>query len=83
MANIKKLEPGQIVYSIERQRMGNTTVKYNECYPVRILAIHPEEGFVIASWNHNKPEKFYEGAIKKWKVKEPEVKETIYGTDSY
>jgi hypothetical protein len=65
MASINRLVPGQIVYSIERQKMGNTTIKYNALYTVRIVEVNTDRGFVMASWNGNPPKEFYERGVKK------------------
>ena len=81
MASISRLKPDQIVYSVERQKMGNTTISYGALYQVRILEVH--EDHVIAFWNCNRPQKFYESSIKKWRVNEPKPKHTVMGIASY
>jgi uncharacterized protein YcnI len=83
MATITKLVPGQVVYSIRRQKMGNTTVSYNACYTIKIVSINIEAGSVVASWNGNRPQTFYSKSIKSWKVKEPVPKTKIFGMQSY
>ena len=83
MASINRLKPGQVVYEIRRQRMGNTTVSCGNLYKVKIIEVNKEKGYVIASWNSNIPEKFTERDIKHWRVSEPKPKKTIFGTDSY
>lgn len=83
MANIKKLQPGQLVYSIENQKMGNTKVSIRALYTVRIKEINLERGFVMASWNSNPPTKFHEISIRKWKTERPEPKKKVLGMDSY
>jgi hypothetical protein len=49
MADIKKLKPGQLVYSVETQKLGNTELSIRALYRVRILEVNLEIGFVIAS----------------------------------
>lgn len=83
MANIKKLKPGQIVYSIETQKLGSTKLSIRALYTVRIVKVNLEIGFVIASWNTNTPQKFYETSVKKWKTERPEPKKKVMGEDSY
>lgn len=74
MATISKLKPGQIVYSVERRRMGNTTLTTISVYDVRIIEVH--ERHVTASWNGNRPQDFYRHEIGHWKVKKPITVET-------
>ncbi|OBQ29029.1 MAG: hypothetical protein AN483_12875 [Aphanizomenon flos-aquae MDT14a] len=83
MADIKKLKPGQLVYSVETQKLGNTELSIRALYRVRILEVNLEIGFVIASWNSNPRQKFYETSIKKWKTERPEPKKKVMGLDSY
>jgi hypothetical protein len=49
MASINRLKPGQIVFSIERQRMGKTTIKRNFLFEVTIVGVNLEERYVMAS----------------------------------
>ncbi len=81
MASINRLKPGQIVYSVERVKMGNVKMSYGALYKVEIVEVH--EDHVIASWNGNSPRKFGEASIKKWKVKQPKPKYRVLGIDSY
>ena len=81
MASINRLKPGQVVYDIQRQKMGNTTVSRGVLYEVKILEVH--EDFVLASWNSNKPQKYFLRSIQAWRVKKPEPKGTIFGLPNY
>lgn len=71
MASIKTLKVGQIVWSVIRQKVGNTTMIRDAVFPVKIISIDLENGTVVASWNGNRPTTCYEREIKNWKVKEP------------
>ena len=68
---IKKLQPGQVVYSVERHGLGNTTLKTSCVYKIKILEIDPDNQWVLASWNGNSPSKFYENAVGKWRENQP------------
>jgi hypothetical protein len=83
MATISRLKPGQVVYSLERQRMGNTTMTIKVCYSIQITEIDPDQKWVMASWNSNPPRRFYERSVRKWKIKKPEPKGTIMGGIAY
>lgn len=81
MATISRLKPGQIVWRVLRRKMGNTTVSCGDLFQGKIVEVH--EDHVIASWNGNKPEKFYPHQIKNWKVNRPEPKSYIMGRPNY
>jgi hypothetical protein len=83
MASINRLKPGQIVFSIERQRMGKTTIKRNFLFEVTIVGVNLEERYVMASWNGNTPKKFLPQDVKKWRVNRPEPKGKTLGHDTY
>jgi len=87
MPTISKLSPGQTVYSVERRRMGNTTISRGACFSVYVIEVHPSVNgsvpFVIASWNSNPSRKFYEKSFKKWKLVKPEPKGSVLGMKDY
>ena len=78
MATLNKLVVGQIVYSVQRRRMGNTTLSREAVFPVRIVSIDLEKRCVTASWNYNPPSRFGERHVNKWRLKEP-AKKKIFG----
>ncbi len=83
MASIKRLKPGQVVYSIESHKMGNTTITTRSLYQVEIIEVNEELGYVVASWNGNEPKRYFEHSIAKWRVKKPTSKRFIFGSPSY
>lgn len=83
MASINRLKPDQIVWTLIRRRMGNTTATRQDLFSVRIIEVHVEEGYVIASFNGNKPDRYGLINIKKWRVKKPEPKGTRMGYPYY
>jgi hypothetical protein len=84
MATITRLKAGQIVWDLQRNTAGNTTMKRDDLYEVKIIKVNLEENHVIASWNGNKPRRYNEREIKKWRVKEPVPKgKDIFGGDRY
>lgn len=68
---LKKLKPGDTVYSIHRYKMGNTTIKTVGYYPVKIVSVDEEKRRVTASQNHNPPTTFYEKQWSKWHAEKP------------
>lgn len=85
MATISRLQPGQIVWQVVRQKMGNTRSTRGALFSLKIIEVHidADPPYVVASWNHNKPEQYYERSVKKWRVKKPEPKGTVFGMPSY
>lgn len=78
MATLKRLKLNQVLYSVRKQRAGNTKVWRTAIFEVKILEINVEEGYVQASVNHNPPQKYQEMHVKKWRVKKPEKKESLW-----
>jgi len=83
MASISKLVPGQILYSLERQRMGNTMVSRTALYTVKVESIAEDKQSIMASWNSNPAREYLEFQVKKLRVKRPEPKRMILGFPSY
>lgn len=77
MATLSKLAVGQTVYSVERRRMGNTTIVREAAFSVRIVSIDMEKRCVMASWNGNPPKRFSERHVTKWRLTEPSKKKIL------
>ncbi len=71
MATISKLKSGQLLYSVTRVKMGNTTMSRLAVHPVKVIEIDPDGMFVLASWNSNPARKYFPGQVAKWKVNMP------------
>lgn len=72
MVAITALKPGDIVYDVVSQRMGNTRVRRKAVYDVRIVEVAEDHSYVMASWNGNPPRRFAGRQIAKWRRTEPE-----------
>ena len=57
MIDIKKLTPGQKLWDIKRNTGIDAFRSKWSHWPVVIQEVNIEEGWVIASWNGNRPEK--------------------------
>ena len=75
---ISALSAGQLVYSVEKTTMGNTSLKTISVYPVTVTEVR--ETSVMASWYGNAPRRFSEAAVKKWKVEKPVLVSNGFGT---
>ncbi len=71
MAAFKNIKPGQILFTVSRHRMGNTTASTVAVHKVSVESVDEETQTVIASWNSNKSRKYYPSEYSKWKVREP------------
>lgn len=74
MPALSKIKVGQVLYTVSRQGMGNTTMTRMAVHPVQVHEIDLEKRKVFASWNYNPPQWFHEHRVLKWKVKKPEQK---------
>lgn len=84
MAAISRLKAGQIVWDLQRKKAGNTSTKLDCLYQVKIIEVHLESSFVIASWNGNSPKRFNEKSVKKWRVVKPASKgKDAFGRNYY
>ena len=83
MADIAKLKVGQVLYDVQRMKMGNTDIKIGRLYQVIITEIDTELKWVLARWNHNPDRKYYQSQVKHWKTKEPKSKGKIWGQPNY
>jgi len=76
---IEKLKPGDVVYSVQRRKMGNTTIGTTVVYPVQIISIDPENRFVIASVNGNPPREYFQRQLATWRKEKPVLIRGILG----
>lgn len=74
MASLKKIEAGQVLWSVKKHKMGNTSISTQSLYPVKVIEVNLDEGFAIVSWNGNAPVKYRENQIRALKVNKPEKK---------
>ena len=78
MATITNIKPDQILYCIQRQKMGNTSVSIGSLYKLKVIEVDLDKNRVLASWNGNPPRYFYKHHIKQWKVNKPQPKHSVY-----
>ena len=74
MATLERLKVGQVVYSVEKRRLGHTLISRDAVFRVVIKDINPVKRAVFASWNSNPALWYYESQVKRWKIKEPQKK---------
>lgn len=74
MASFDRITVGQTLYSVERQRAGNTTMTRQAIFTVKVIEIDTENRKAFMSWNGNTPQWYREDYIKRLRVKKPERK---------
>jgi len=62
------------VWQVGRQKMGNTTMTREACWPVYVKEVDREGRRVLASWNGNRAQWWYENNWKKWRKEPPKPK---------
>ena len=73
MASIKKLFPGQVLWSIERRKMGNTTLISESLYEVVVESISEDGKSIMARWNGNPSRRWNERSVRKLKTIKPVI----------
>ncbi len=71
MAAISRIKQHQVLFTVTRQKMGNTTMSYDAVHRVKVTEVDPAGKFVMASWNGNAVRRYSESHVAKWKVNEP------------
>lgn len=74
MASFDRIQDGQVLYTVTRQRAGNTTLTRTAVHPVRVLSVDRDKRRVTASWNGNAARIYTESQVSKWKVAKPTPK---------
>lgn len=74
MLKLSALKPGDIVYSVNRQRMGNTTIRQSVCHEVRIIAVDYDKMRVTYSWNGNPAQTSRDHVCRTWRRTKPVIK---------
>lgn len=79
MAKIEKLVPGQVLWSVESGRMGNTMCRTKNLYSVRVVEVDIEKRRIFASWNDNPPRWMYN--LSNLRAKKPVMIRSAMGTE--
>lgn len=68
---LESMKPGMTLYSVSRQKMGNTTSSTIAVYEVEIVEVDADRGIARARWNGNASRCFYRSAAEKWRTTKP------------
>ena len=78
MVALSKVKAGEVYYSVERQKMGNTTIRRDVTFTIRVTEVVLDDAgevqHVMASWNGNSARQFGPRSIQKWRVNKPASK---------
>ena len=70
---------GGTYYTVTRHKMGNTTISTVSVHAVIVISLDSVRETVIASWNGNTPQKYYEHQYKKWRKTKPVLINGAFG----
>jgi hypothetical protein len=74
----EKIQPGMTLYQKVKRQAGNTTVRVESVFTVKILNVDAEKRSAEVSWNGNQPHTWYERNLTKLYAKKPEVKKPFW-----
>lgn len=80
MVAINALKPGDVVYDVSREKMGNTTLRRQVVRNVNIKSVSEDKRSVEASWNGNSVRTFREREVARWKRNKPAAKPNAFNT---
>lgn len=80
MASINKLTPGQVLYTVTRHKMGNTTISTVAIHSVKVISIAEDGESVVASWNGNAVRTYHGHEVAKWRTKKPMTVDGFFGS---
>lgn len=75
----RKLETGKTYWQKRRVIMGNTTMRRDAWYQVRIIELYPDKTSALVSWNGNPARVWAERDLKTLRATRPETKPSIFG----
>lgn len=65
------VKPGDLLWDVHKQKLGNTTVSRLSCWPVRVLQIDYDNRVASCSWNGNKPRVYSKAQIERLRRNKP------------
>jgi hypothetical protein len=82
MANIEKVKPGDVLYDVHSERMGNTTMRRLGWWRVYIVSVAEDGRSVMARWNGNPEKKYYRQDVARWRLSIPKKLAAEQGLDT-
>ena len=70
MVSILTVKAGDRLWDCHKRRIGNTTIKKMSCWTVDVIEVNITangDGYILASWNGNAPEKMYARNIARFR----------------
>lgn len=67
----EKIKAGDRLYDVHSERAGNTTIRRQGVWDVRVISVNPEKRTAVVSWNGNPPQTYYERQLTKLRASEP------------
>ena len=66
------VKPGDILLDVHSQRMGNTTMREQGVWKVRVISVDAEKRTALCSWNGNRAETYTESQFRSLRRVAPE-----------
>jgi hypothetical protein len=70
--DITKMRIGMTLYKVAYEKAGNSGLKVQRTYPVRIVRLQMESRMVVASINGRPCRPYKESAWRQWRTEKPE-----------
>lgn len=66
---LDQLEPGMTLYDVRSERAGNTTMRVEWCWEVRVVSVHLDASppYAMLAWNVINPARKYFTVPRGWK----------------
>lgn len=75
MPKFDTIKPGDILYDVHSYRMGNTKMRAQGCWEVRVIEVDAERRRALVSWNGNTPDWRPWFKLEKYRRSRPKRKE--------
>lgn len=67
----EKIKAGDILFDVHSERMGNTTMRCQGIWEVRVISIDSGTRTAMVRWNSNSPQRYYERQLTRLRASEP------------
>jgi len=77
VASFDRIKPGDVLYDVHRQRMGNTTMSRLACFTVEVVSVDRVGRTAECRWNSNPPRTYFEHSIKRLRRSKPTLRQGV------
>lgn len=73
MVALAKIKPGDVLYDVRREKMGNTTMSRWGCWEVLVVSIDHEKQTAMCRWNYNQAKLYRRRDLERLKRSVPKA----------